>query len=401
MSVLFLKLPAQAGASYQTVSYAERVSAIRDWSSLSEAISGADISPETPLVVVTPITQEVAFEVPATPKQRREAGVNLAALVEDQLADDFEQMHWLISEVDTATALLRGISRQYLRSVLAELAGHGLTPKCIVPEGALLPTLNDRWLWYPIGEHEVFIRFDAHEAALVATADARFVLESQMAKMDRASVSLHCPESARLPDLPVGVTRSSGTWAVWSDLLRAHSAVHWLRQAPQWLVGEFAVQEAARWSPAWRAALAVLSLSLVIIYGYALLATAQIEQRTAAVQQESSGIYQRLFPDERRLDNLAQRFARKLSGQSSRTGSQLLQALAETAPNPNWQIQQFDYRFDNQTRVELAGGALDELDGWTQRLTDMGLNVRIENSRQDKGVAMASLLFNAKAGVRP
>lgn len=397
MSVLFLRCPSQSNASYSTVLYGERLAVPRAFATLAEAL--ATITTDTPVVVITPITHEVVFEVVASAKQRKEAGANLAVLVEDQLADDYENLHWLSSELDAQHALLRGISRSYLTGLLSTLASHGVKPALVLPESALLPEVGERWLWYPISEQEVYLRFDEHEAAVVLQADAALVLSTMQQKAGR-SVTLHCPQLAKLPELPAEISVSSGTWSQWADLLRAQSAAQWLKSKDTWLVGEFAHQTVSAWSPRWRLAVAASAAALLISYGYMALSNQMMQKRTLELHDQSAQMYQRFFPAERRVAQIEQRFAQKLAKQNDLAGTQILQAMAQTSPSPEWQVVSVDYRFDNVTKIDVKGGALTDLDVWAQRLAAMSLTVQVDKARLDNGIAMATLNFSRSGGKR-
>ena len=116
MERLFLRLPTLNSGDITAVSYAEgQWQRLGTWQSVDaiaeELLANADV----PVVLVTPVGIDIALVIEASARQRKEAGIGLVALAEEQLGEDFERLQWSLTDLDEGTVLARGISLSYMQ----------------------------------------------------------------------------------------------------------------------------------------------------------------------------------------------------------------------------------------------------------------------------------------------
>lgn len=401
MERLFLRLPARAGGEISAVAIeAGQWQRLGSWQSLSaivtELIAGADV----PVVLVTPVGMDIALVIEASVRQRKEAGTGLVALAEEQLGEDFERMQWSLTAIDEYSVLARGISMDYLQRWLALFAEQGIRPVAAIPEASLLHSDGEHWLWYPVAD-EVYLQAEPGEAALVAMADASVVLEQLlMRRKGSAPVRLRHPHGERLPSLPDRISLTPAPWQDWCDLLKQQATSRWSSHPQNWLTGALAPQSQYPWSPRWKWALTAAAMVCAVMIASDRYVAHTLSMEAAAARAEAEQAYRQYFPDERRISNLKRQFAARQAAGNTLAPEIVLQLVAQTAPSIDWQIKQFDYRDSVPTRIEVAGGVLDEISTWSQALEAQGVSVRVENARLDAGVAQATLLIASTGGKR-
>jgi len=128
--------------------------------------------------------------------------------------------------------------------------------------------------------------------------------------------------------------------------------------------------------------------------------THRLHEQAGAARAEAEAIYRSAFPDDRRIVNLARQFKAKQAQGSAVDPAQLLQLLAQTAPNANWQITKLEYQDAAATRVEISGPALADINTWANQLNAAGVSAQIDNARLDNGVAKAKLQLRISSGAR-
>jgi len=393
MERLFLRLPTLNSGDITAVSCAEgQWQRLGTWQSIDaiaeELLANADV----PVVLVTPVGIDIALVIEASARQRKEAGIGLVALAEEQLGEDFERLQWSLTDLDEGTVLARGISLSYMQHWLQAFEAHDIRPVAAIPEASLLQSDSEHWLWYPVGA-EVYLQAQPGEAALVAESDAAMVLDQLLSQRNgsAAPVRLRYPQGTSLPPLPERISPSPAPWQDWADLIKQQATARWATHPQNWLTGALAPQSKYPWSPRWKWAIAMLVVaSLAMIAGDRFMAYKLSSEATLA-RAEAEQNYRQYFPEERRITNLARQFSARQAAGNTLAPEVVLQLMAQTAPSADWQIKQFDYRDNVPARIDVAGGVLDEINGWSQALEAQGVSVKVENARLDNGVAQATL----------
>lgn len=399
MDMLFLRLPQQAGGVLQAVSCVQgHWQRLASWRNLDEMSGWLQTQRALPVVLVTPAGLDIALTLEATPKQRREAGSGLVSLAEESLAEDYEKLHWVLDSLDEERVLARGIRLEWLQQWLKLLQERGLQVRAAIPEAALLTADAENWVWLPAGD-EVFIQTEPGQAALIAREDAPMLLGALFAQRSITTpVRLRHPQGASLPALPEGVQASPAPWQDWADLLKTQSPALWLKHAQNWLTGALQPGRERTHSPWWKVAAALAVVAVLIQAGSDRYEARKLSAEAESARSEAENLYRQWFPDDRRIVNLRQQFAGRLARAGGLAPEQILQLLAQTAPNAQWQVQRLDYR-DGSTTVEVSGSNnLGEAQAWVGKLAGLGLPATLDNARLENGLARARIILTAPGG---
>lgn len=402
MDMLFLRLPATATEAIQTVCFRQG-----HWQRLGSWAIDADLDQQwrslkdLPVVLITPVGMDIGVVLQASVKQRREAGLDLVALAEDQVAEDYERLHWTLQGIDDQQVLARGINKSWLQSWRDRLQAFGLNVRAAIPESALFTQDHDTWLWLPAGDAAVYWQMELGQGAVVQRSDIAALMQAQLDRQPLlSSVRLRYPQGTSLPALPDKIQSAPAPWQDWTDLLKTQNSGYWLRHPQNWLVGDMANKTASAGSSRWSWVALLVVAAVLIQVGLDRYETHRLQQQAGAARAEAEAIYRAAFPDDRRIVNLARQFKAKQAQGSAVDPAQLLQLLAQTAPNANWQITKLEYQDAAATRVEITGPALADINTWANQLNAAGVSTQIDNARLDNGVAKAKLQLRISSGAR-
>lgn len=402
MDTLFLRLPALATEPIQTVCFRQgHWQRLGSWSVDEDLAQQWQSLSELPVVLVTPVGMDISVVLQATPRQRRESGTALVSLAEDLVAEDYERLHWTLQSIDDQQVLARGINKHWLQSWRDALQQQGLKVKAAIPESVIFGQDHDTWLWLPAGPTSVYWQMELGQGAVVEKSDIALLMDAQLSRSPLSGfIRLRYPQGVELPTLPDRIQPAVAPWQDWTDVLKTQSSRFWAQHTQNWLAGELSQQEASpnqsRWM--WVAGLAVLAVILEV--GLNTLETRRIQQQTVAAQTEAEALYRSLFPEERRIINLARQLKAKKAQVSAVDPAQLLQILAQTAPNATSQILKLAYQDAALTHVDIATSSLADINQWSDRLTAAGLVAQVENARVESGSAKARLQLRVNGGIQ-
>lgn len=402
MDTLFLRLPATATEAIQTVCFRQG-----HWQRLGSWAVDAELDQQwrslkdLPVVLITPVGMDIGVVLQATLKQRREAGSELVALAEDQVAEDYERLHWTLQGVDDQQVLARGINKRWLQAWQQRLQASGLDVRAAIPESALFNQDHETWLWLPAGDSAVYWQMELGQGAVVQRSDIAQLMQAQLERQPLlASVRLRYPQGASLPALPDRIQPAPAPWQEWTDLLKTQNSGYWLQHPQNWLVGDLANRPVTGQKSRWGLVVLLAITAMLIQVGLDRYETYRLQSQANMARQEAESIYKATFPDDRRIVNLARQFKAKQAQASQVDPAQLLQLLAQTAPNANWQITRLEYLEAAATRVEISGPSLADINTWANQLNAAGASTQIDNARLDNGVAKAKLQLRVNSGAR-
>ena len=253
MDMLFLRLPATATEAIQTVCFRQG-----HWQRLGSWAIDAGLDQQwqslkdLPVVLITPVGMDVGIVLQATMKQRREAGADLVALAEDQVAEDYERLHWTLQSIDDQQVLARGINKSWLQGWRDRLQASGLNVRAAIPESSLFTQDHDTWLWLPAGDAAVYWQMELGQGAVVQRSDIAALMQAQLDRQPLlSSVRLRYPQGTSLPALPERIQSAPAPWQDWTDLLKTQNSGYWLRHPQNWLMGDMANKAASGGSSRW------------------------------------------------------------------------------------------------------------------------------------------------------
>lgn len=403
MDMLFLRLPAHAGDPLQAVSCRDG-HWLREgsWHRPDELGGWLQAQAGTPLLLLVPPAREVSAVIEAGLKQRREAGDSLVALAEDQVAEDYEKLHWSLSPLDDQRVLARGVQRAWLQGWVELLQRQGARIAAALPESMLYHDDSGSWLWLPQGE-EIWLQAGAGQSAVVAAADAIGLLSDLAGRrpVGGAPLRLRYPPGSQLPPLPATLQPAMTPWQDWATLLKQLPATRWQKHPLNWLRGTQRPDgEPARRSPWAIAAVLLIAVGLLQTGMNRLQAKrwqADAEQARMLAEQR----YRQWFPDERRISNLERQFDARVRASHQVTLPQMLQLLADTSPaSVTWQVDKMEYKQDAPLQLDVSGGSPAALQDWAAALNLRGIAAEVLSTRVEAGVPRARLSLGRPQGER-
>ena len=237
------------------------------------------------------------------------------------------------------------------------------------------------------------------QGAVVEKNDIALLMEAQLQRTPLSGfVRLRYPQGVELPELPERVQPAAAPWQDWTDVLKTQNSRYWLQHPQNWLMGELAQKTASPNQTRWRWVAALGVFAVILQIGLTRLETHRIQQQTVAARAESEALYRSAFPEDRRIVNLARQFKAKKAQASAVDPTQLLQLLAQTAPNAGSQIVKLEYQDAALTRVDVIAPALSDISQWSAQLTAAGISTQVDNSRLEAGIAKAKLQLRVSTG---
>ncbi|MCO2379831.1 type II secretion system protein GspL [Pseudomonas aeruginosa] len=329
-----------------------------------------------------PVEAVTACAVNLPTQKARWLRQSLPFAVEEQLADDVEQMHLALGPaLADGRHRVFAVQRTWLAAWLALAEGAGKAPAslhvdadCLPGEGSCLFWLEERWLLGGSGA-----------VRLACGSEDWPVLRDSCPPPQRAFAA---QEVAPLEG--VEVQALAGNPHIWlseqplgTDLAQAEFAAR--QQSSQW----------RRWRPL----LGLVGLWLVLQWGFTLVQAWQLQREGDRYAAQSAELYRQLFPEDRKLINLRAQFDQHLADSASSGGEgQLLGLLGQAATviggEPTVSVEQLDFsaaRGDVALQVRAPG--FDVLERLRSRLSESGLAVQLGSASRDGSTVSARLVI--------
>lgn len=390
MDTLFLRLPARqadglhavgrnASGEPVTLRFDSRQS-LADW--LAEHA-------QVPVVLIVPPAWHTDVVIQATARQRKEAGNELVALAEEQLAEDYDLLTWSLIPLDDQQVLARGMQTELLDAWVSLIEAPGNRVLAAIPEVSLFEVSNGQWLWLPQGD-EIYLQTAPGEAALLDPATVPD-LAGLTGDSLRADVTIVHPLSYRLPALPAFVRPLPASWSDWTQAVLG-MGVTWARHPANWLKGRAVRHEAAVIDK--RVFLAA-ALTLVVFLLQGMMNRQDAARDVAAADQASSDsvrLYRGWFPQERSVTDVERQLKAKLPTASRPALLQLMQTVAQSAPaGKRWQLRELDYGADKPLTLVVLGESEADMKTWMLAMRQNDLAASLVNVQQEAGQVLATL----------
>jgi len=224
----------------------------RDW------LIGAVEAGRAELVFAAPATNVRIQQLTVSGAERKHLAKSLPFLLEEQLADDVEGLHFAMSPLDKlvyAVALCKHSDMEYWQSILAELPA----AQRWLAEPLLLPLQEGEWS-IVVEDDLALVRFDACEGAGIEASLLPVLLESALATMGAPqSVVMYGFDQAADTELLPASLRNAVQWRR-GGLAAALMISDTTLAQPNLLQGDYAPRlPLARWWLDWRAVAAALA----------------------------------------------------------------------------------------------------------------------------------------------
>lgn len=367
---------------------------------VASAAAGAKVS------VMVPTTDVLLAAVNLPPTQRRRLLGAIPFALEDQLADDVEDLHFAVGGRDSAgqwnTAV---VDLRLMQQWVGRLAAAGLQADVLVPDVFGLPWREGEWS--VLLEDDVATLRTGAQAGLCFDAENLDALLFGMIenlgenKPARLNV-LDCRQNAAAPFNP--------DLAIEIDVLEAHEpAVSYFAKVYEdgagldLLQGQFSRREqlSKYWRP-WRAAASLLAAVLVVQLASTGFEQWRLGKEVARLQADVKNVYLSTFEGAKNVPNPRAQMQQKLNELKGggAGGGAFFGLMAKAAPQfkamAGLQIERVNYRAGEIT-VSITLQDLQKLDQLKQSLADQALTVDIQSAASRDGKVEARLQITGGA----
>ncbi|CAM2874529.1 type II secretion system protein GspL [Vibrio rarus] len=286
--------------------------------------------------------QDVALkEVDVPPGATRQFTTMLPFLLEEELAQDIDELHFSIFKIVGDKAWIAAVDKRYLKECISRFADAGIELHKVLPDVLSLPleeggiTLLPWQDNYLIRHHQYLGMTLAEELLPHALAQAPFVVEKELENAEEESIS-EAPVGVRcFGPLPESLQqRGESTIEQPAELPMALLAKNAQLSTISLLSGEFKRQ--ASWLKNikyWRAP-AIAALVLLVVFSVNTYTHVnQVEASAKAYRAESERIFRTVFPEKRRIPTVSY-LKRQMTDEKTR-----LSGGAAEAPLITWLLE--------------------------------------------------------------
>jgi len=327
------------------------------------------------------------------PTQNRQRLIKAVPFVlEDQLADDIESLHFALGRRRANGELpVAVVARKNMEAWLGGLRGAGLDPEILIPEQLLVPLRDDEW-GVLIRDEMALVRTQQHFGFVADRSNLAFLLQTAILEDEEnkpACIRLYKTGEDAVPlpnlaELDTDITEETGQEDVIAFLARGFNA----NEAINLLQGPYGRgTELERSWRRWRPAAALAGLWLLLQGGMGIVEYQRLAKETQRLNQEIEQLYRGLFPEARKMVNARAQMESRLKALRSKpgkAGSGFLSLLTQSGhvlrSTPGVELKGMSYR-DGRLDLDIAIGNLQELDGLKKRILEQpGLDVEIQSA---------------------
>ncbi len=373
-----------------------------------ELASVANLALQRELVLVLPAAWVSLYQVAIPAKQQRKARQLVPFILEEQLAEELETLHFAIGEVGVAGVAVAVVAHQRMQQVMQSCQLYGLKPKIILSETLLLPYQAGHISLCGDGQQQL-LRLGEYAQTIVPTQQLAGILPNIVSALGEADATAkgspivdYFGERVAL-DLDLPVQHHMGALrGIWLDqyhrLRRQNASLINLLQASYSNEQRFG-QMHGRWKIA--AAFAVISALLALSQPAIELSQLRAEQQ--ALNAEMVNILRQSVPSTTRVVNPKAQLMAALGTQTTSADGELLVLLAATgkalAAQPELQLNALHYD-GKQLEARLTGQRIQDVDRLESHFADQPVRIKMHASRQGD-VVNARLVVSAATGVTP
>lgn len=325
--------------------------------------------------------------IPAKSKQRALQAIPF--ILEDQLAEEIEQLHFAASNAENNVYPVAAIRHEFMQSLLSNLAEFNISPSAVYADISCLPQKANCW---NILNSKSGICIDQHTDSIIHT-DADFfpdIIKRLLKKADKAQ----CPDSVSIwsatdaAELTLAENMSENINIIQYEY-DTSPIVHFLKMNNNkslinLLQGPYkVVSHSSHWWKVWRVAAILGAVAIVLEL---VLGTVQLNKLTShneLLEAEITNIYKKSFPRSKRIVNARVQMENKLKqlrkGKSKGAAS-FTDILLDTSPvlqaTPGITIQAINYN-NNKLQLSFSIDKLSSVESLKQRLNKLH-NIKAE-----------------------
>lgn len=347
-------------------------------------------------VVFVPTSQCLLSSVQVSAAQWREAREALAWLIEDQLAEDPEQLHVVAGpRSEEGGVPILAVGRAVFEHWRERLHALNVTPLAVLPDLLLVPH-GTGWS-LQLTPTQACLRLDAWRGLCVEPAALPAVIAAALVEQPPAvaQVQLYADPAEPLTEL-TATLEQAGLTVVRHPLYPNAPATDalWSRHPFNLLQGDYRPADAGHLSPRWRrlGLLALMAFGLLLANeaGRMFWLNWQAKKLETANRQQ----YQQLFPQERRVVNLRRQLEAHLNSAGASQGEflPLLTVAAESIDAQGGRLSATRVHFSERgLELDVAASGFDAIQQLQQMLQARGQVAELLSSDQQGSQIKARL----------
>lgn len=325
--------------------------------------------------------------------------------LEDQLADDVEQLHFVPGKRQPdGSWSVAVVERSWLDSWLARLADYNLSPDLMVPETLCLPWEPGQWTVLAEAE-TTLVRTGSHGGFAGDTPNLDTLLSVALdeAGVTRPEALVLLETETEIPPLAPELETIAGDRQRVSDLLPILARQTKNGTSVNLLTGDYAPVHARQslWRP-WAAAGVLFAIWLVLDTGQALLDQRAMRAEISTLDTQVTGLLQQVYPEARDARQARTRVESRLSqlrGDPSQ-GDDLMETLVLVGPvlsrNDGVRVTGLSWR-TGSLELELTTASLQGLDELKQALDSTeGITAEVRSARTEDDAVKGRLMVRGR-----
>lgn len=270
---------------------------ISGWEQLEQLSSYAE---QRSIIVLMSASDVVLSQVEIPTGANRKIESMLPYLIEDEVAQDVDDMHFSILKKTGNVVEVAGIDRDFLQSCIDELASLGMTVKRVIPDVLTVP-VQQGLAAVQLGKEWLIRKGDSQGICV----DSEWLeLFSQSDWVKEGDNFLPLTAYTPLPELSLA---DGQDWHFTpSPLVMQLLTEQALQSKVNMLTGSFRVKSSSmKYWRIWRKAAYAALVFLTVLIGYKLLETHRLEQQVQAYRAESERIFRVVFPEREKIPTVS------------------------------------------------------------------------------------------------
>jgi len=266
---------------------------ISGWEQLEQLSSYAE---QRSIIVLMSASDVVLSQVEIPAGANRKIESMLPYLIEDEVAQDVDDMHFSILKKTRNIVEVAGIDRDFLQSCIDELASLGMTVKRVIPDVLTVP-VQQGLAAVQLGKEWLIRKGDSQGICV----DSEWLeLFSQSDWVKEGDNFLPLTAYTPLPELSLA---DGQDWHFTpSPLVMQLLTEQALQSKVNMLTGSFRVKSSSmKYWRIWRKAAYAALVFLALLIGYKLLETHRLELQVQAYRAESERIFRVVFPEREKI----------------------------------------------------------------------------------------------------
>ncbi|EKM21714.1 type II secretion system protein GspL [Vibrio sp. HENC-03] len=363
---------------------------IAGWEHLDELVAYAD---QRQIIALLASHDVVLTEVDIPPGAARQFDSMLPYLVEDEVAQDVDNLHFTVLDKQAESAQVCAVERAWIQTILQRFASQGLVIKRMLPDVLAMPVDAEASSAALLGE-QWLIRHSQTQGAAVDASWLDLYLSAY--SQSHEGWKLDCYSS--LPE--------SSVTDIWvskpEEMTMALLAKGTTESKVNLLSGAFKPKSSwGKYVKVWQKAAIAAGVLLVVLVGQQLLMVHKYEAQAQAYREESERIFRQIFPDKRRIPTVSYLKRqmtdeeRRLSGGSSDVAMlSWIAALPATLGQVN-DLQITSFKYDGQrgeVRIQASSSDFQPFEQARVKLAEK-FNVEQGQLNRNGNVVMGSFVL--------